>query len=187
MGEGGGGGFPPHHHSPLLIAVDYYPPAPDPPPPGSGTILGCRLPACYATGLRLGSLAHLLLYHPFKSSVYRYFHHYYWFVFFPFGKVSAPPLPSWVFILLRLLRSSPPTCPAKLSSKAELSSLRPSPTEPPVYFHSCHKTCAGFQNLYFLLFLLAQTLAAGWVSAQMGSDPFRRGTRRPQKMPFQRS
>lgn len=107
--------------------------------------------------------------------------------FFSFGKVSAPPLPSWVFILLRLLRSSPPTCPANLSSKTELSSLRPSPTEQPVYFHLCHKTCAGFQNLYFLLFLLAQALAAGWVSAQMGSDPFRRGTRRPQKMPFQRN
>lgn len=53
-------------------------------------------------------------------------------------KVSAPALPSLLFIFLS--RSPPPTCP----------SFQPSPTEQPVYFKLCHKTCACFQNLDFL-------------------------------------
>lgn len=163
VGRGGGrwrGG--PHRHSPLLIAVIYPLLSPI---LGAGTTQGSRLPACYATWLRLGSLTHLLLYRPFKSSLYRYYYYYYCFLFLLLKSFRSYAAKFGLY-LLRLLRSSPPACLAK----TELSLFRPSPTKQPVYYKLCRKTCACFQNLHFLLFLLAQTVVAGWLAAQIPSE-----------------
>lgn len=90
--------------------------------------------------------------------------------FFLLWKCFRSSAAKFVLYFRRLLRSSPSTCPANLSAKTELSPLRPSPTKQPVYFQLCRKTRGCFQNPYFLLFLLALTVAAGWLAAQIPSE-----------------